>query len=50
MRRYKCPKCKGDQFSANPNRENEPCIYCGNEKTELMDTIEDEEVSGKDES
>ncbi len=41
MNRYKCPVCRGNQYSANPNRENEPCIYCQNERTVLMDTLDE---------
>lgn len=40
MNRYKCPICGGNQYSASPNREQEACIYCGNEGTELMKEIE----------
>lgn len=43
MNRYKCPKCKGNQYSASDKRSNEPCIYCGNEVTELMKDIEESE-------
>jgi hypothetical protein len=46
MNRFKCPKCKGNQFSTNPN-ENTPCIYCGNPTVKRMNTLE--EVPGEDE-
>jgi len=48
MNRYKCPKCKGNQFTSNPNREKEPCIYCRNESTVLMPTLD--EKPGEDET
>lgn len=41
MVRYKCSRCGGDQYSADPHKANEPCIYCGHKKTELMDNIEE---------
>lgn len=47
MIRYKCPKCNGDQYSSNPNKSNEPCIYCGNPKVQKMDTLD--ERTGEDE-
>ena len=43
MIRYKCPKCKGNQYSASPNKSDEPCIYCGNPKGHMMDNIEESE-------
>ena len=43
MNRYKCPKCKRNQYSSCSKKEQEPCIYCGNKETELMDNIEEEE-------
>ncbi len=43
MIRYKCPKCKGNQYSASPNKSDEPCIYCGNPKVQMMDSIEESE-------
>jgi DNA-directed RNA polymerase subunit RPC12/RpoP len=36
MNRYKCPKCGGNQYSASPDRKDEPCIYCGYKGVELM--------------
>lgn len=41
MNRYKCPNCKGNQYSASPNKSDEPCIYCGNPKVQMMDTLEE---------
>lgn len=46
MNRFKCPKCKGNQFSTNSN-ENTACIYCGNLKVKLMKTLD--EVPGENE-
>lgn len=43
MNRYKCPKCKGNQYSSSNKKENEPCIYCGNKETKLMEDIEEAE-------
>ena len=43
MIRYKCPKCKGNQYSASPNKSDEPCIYCRNPKVQMMDNIEESE-------
>jgi len=48
MNRYKCPNCKGNQYSSSSKKADEPCIYCGNEGTELMKNIEESE-GGKDE-
>lgn len=28
MNRYKCPDCKGYQYTANPNAAGSSCIYC----------------------
>ncbi len=41
MNRFKCPKCKGNQYSSSTN-ENTPCIYCGNPNVKMMHTLEDE--------
>ena len=41
MNRYKCPSCGGNQYSADPRKENEPCIYCDHQGTELMADIEE---------
>lgn len=46
MNRFKCPKCKGNQYSTSYN-ENTPCIYCGNPNVKRMDTLE--EVPDEDE-
>ena len=51
MTRYKCPRCKGNQYSASQDKANEPCIYCGHEGTELMKSLEegyDEELHEPD--
>lgn len=47
MNRYKCPKCKGNQYSASDQKEQEPCIYCGNKETKLMENIEEEKKTMK---
>lgn len=36
MNEYKCPACGKLQYSSSSIKENEPCVYCGNEKTELQ--------------
>lgn len=41
MNRYKCKNCGGNQYTSAPDRENEPCIYCGNANTVLMDTLDE---------
>ncbi len=46
MNRYKCPECKGNQYSSSPFKENEPCIYCENSTVKLMPTID--EADGED--
>ncbi|MEA4832376.1 hypothetical protein SDC9_164031 [bioreactor metagenome] len=43
MNRYKCPLCGGSQYSTNPNRADESCIYCGHKGTVLMNSLEDEQ-------
>jgi DNA-directed RNA polymerase subunit RPC12/RpoP len=42
MTRYRCLSCGGNQYSSNPNRAHEACIYCGNKGTELMKNLEPE--------
>ena len=42
MTRYKCPRCKGNQYSASPDKAHEPCIYCGHEGTVPMKSLEEE--------
>ena len=42
MTRYRCPTCGGNQYSSNPNRAHEACIYCGNKGTEIMKNLEPE--------
>lgn len=49
MNRYKCPSCGENQYSADPRKENEPCIYCGQEGTELMDNINEDQEGPKEE-
>ena len=46
---YKCLICNKNQYSADPNKENEPCIYCGNKETKLklMENIEEEKKTMK---
>lgn len=39
MTRYRCPSCGGNQFSASPNKANEPCIYCGGQGTVAMKNL-----------
>lgn len=46
MNRFKCPKCKRNQYSTSRN-ENTACIYCDNPKVNMMDTLD--EVPGEDE-
>lgn len=46
MIRFKCPVCKRNQYSANPN-EKTSCIYCGNPVVQKMETLD--EVPGEDE-
>lgn len=46
MNRFKCQKCKGNQYSTSRN-ENTACIYCGSPKVKLMDTLD--EVPGEEE-
>lgn len=41
MTRYKCPRCKGNQYSASPDKAHEPCIYCGHEGTVPMKSLEE---------
>jgi hypothetical protein len=50
MNRYKCPECKGNQYSSSSEKENEPCIYCGNSTVKFMLTIDekDGEDDGED--
>jgi DNA-directed RNA polymerase subunit RPC12/RpoP len=36
MREYKCSKCGGLQYSSSAQKENEPCVYCGYNRTELQ--------------
>lgn len=43
MNRYKCPACEGDQFSSSSDKAAEPCVYCGNDGTELQEDIEDQD-------
>lgn len=43
MFRYKCPKCKGNQYSSSDKGSKEPCIYCGNSEVQLMKNILDDE-------
>ena len=47
MTRYKCPRCKGNQYSASPDKAHEPCIYCDHEGTVPMRSLEEE---GNDEN
>lgn len=42
MTRYKCPRCKGNQYSASPDKAHEPCIYCDHEGTVPMRSLEEE--------
>jgi DNA-directed RNA polymerase subunit RPC12/RpoP len=35
MYTYICKKCKQEQYSSSPTKENEPCIYCGS-RVELV--------------
>lgn len=42
MFRYKCPRCKGNQYTATSVKEKEPCIYCGNNGTTLMGTLNED--------
>lgn len=42
MNRYKCPECGGNQYSTDPNKAGEPCIYCGHKGTKLMDSLTEE--------
>lgn len=48
--RYKCPKCGGDQYSADPKKANESCIYCGHKGTEMMDNINEDQEEPKEET
>jgi len=41
MNRYKCPNCKGNQYSSCDKKSDEPCVYCGHDGTELMEDIEE---------
>ncbi|MGI6498038.1 MAG: hypothetical protein ACOX0U_04340 [Oscillospiraceae bacterium] len=49
MNRYKCPSCGGNQYSADPKKESEPCIYCDHQGTELMDNINEDQEGPKEE-
>lgn len=42
MNRYKCPRCGGNQYSADPWKENETCIYWVHQGTEIMDSISED--------
>lgn len=42
MNKYKCPRCGGNQYSADPRKENETCIYCDHQGTEIMDSISED--------
>jgi rRNA maturation protein Nop10 len=45
MTRYKCPACGKSQYSADPHRDGDICIYCGQRGVESMpglDPAEDE--------
>lgn len=46
MNRFKCPKCKRNQYSTSTN-ENTPCIYCKHPNVKMMNTLD--EVPGEDE-
>lgn len=50
MTRYKCPECGGNQYSADPNKASEPCIYCSHEGTTPMKDLKEEEGTRKEES
>lgn len=46
MTRYRCQNCGGDQYSAGPNKANEPCIYCGKRGTVAMnDLMPDKDIT-----
>jgi predicted nucleic acid-binding Zn-ribbon protein len=36
MYAYQCLKCGKYQYSSSSEKGNEPCIYCGHKKTELI--------------
>jgi DNA-directed RNA polymerase subunit RPC12/RpoP len=40
MNRYKCPACGQSQYSADPHKAGEPCIYCGHKGTVPMKEID----------
>ena len=46
MNRFKCPKCKGNQYSTSTN-ENTPCIYCKYPIVKLMKTIDERTGEGE---
>lgn len=43
MIRYKCPACKGNQYTANTNKTNDKCIYCGHAGVKQMNSLEEKE-------
>jgi len=49
VNRYKCPECGGSQYSADPRKEKEPCIYCGHKGTAIMDNINEDQEEPKEE-
>lgn len=44
MNRYKCKKCKGNQYSSSNNKSNEACIYCGSKEVELAKHIDETKI------
>lgn len=45
MNTYKCPACDKLQYSASKDKGDEPCLYCGNDGTEILsEPVQTEEM------